>query len=430
MRMKALPLTAALVSAGALGAWLASGPPPLPDPAVAVNQALGRPPPAAVEQMIPEVEKLHGRNFARPPAVVRLSPDLFREKVRLRMARQVSPAGADARQRAALAMGLTRVPFDWVDSLTGIAMETDYCQYDEATNTFFLLESSGAFASPQIIFEIARALILESLGGNRLTEFNRMNDDASLAAQCVIEGAATQLQTRYYIAYPETPAATPTPAAPAIYYEAPPYLRSRLLFPSSMAPGFQRFLLENCTTPDEPGAMLSGLFSRPPRSSAEVMHPELYLNPTTRAPVEILLPSAAGTGTALIFDNVMGEFGTLQVLKAYLTQEGANSAAAGWHGDRYQIFGNSAGSADAAVWQIEWTTEAEASDFLAAAHEWLLARFSLRSQSTYEQPGGGFLIEESTFACRTARVPNARSVRLLFSADPALVHQLHPHFFP
>ena len=127
-----------------------------------------------------------------------------------------------------------------------------------------------------------------------------------------------------------------------------------------------------------PWSAVDALWSDPPASSAEVLHPERY--EACVAPIAVgedLLPTLPGAGRPQA-SGVLGELVVRTWLAARLPPEIAARAAAGWAGDRAGIYappppqpGPDAGApppaAEPFAWLTIWDDGAEAEDFERAA---------------------------------------------------------------
>ena len=136
-----------------------------------------------------------------------------------------------------------------------------------------------------------------------------------------------------------------------------------------------------------PFAAVDALWSEPPASSEQILHPEKY--DACEAPIavdETALPTLAGFGRPTASD-VLGELGVRAWLASALPAEIAARAAAGWGGDRAGLYlatpgvsSPDGGAADAVpgaplAWTTVWDDAAEADDFARAARQ-LLAKAS------------------------------------------------------
>ena len=138
-----------------------------------------------------------------------------------------------------------------------------------------------------------------------------------------------------------------------------------------------------------PWSAVDALWSDPPASSEQILHPEKYDTcEATLAVDESALPALTGFGRPTASD-VLGELVVRTWLESALPPEIAARAAAGWGGDRAGLYAPtpSASAADggAAVplaplaWLTVWDDAAEADDFARAARQ-VLAKMSLERQ--------------------------------------------------
>lgn len=117
-------------------------------------------------------------------------------------------------------------------------------------------------------------------------------------------------------------------------------------------------------------AEVAKLYSTPPNSTEQLLHPDTKLYPTRDWPQTTTLPKQAGT---LVESNVVGELGW----RVYLEQWGDAKAvdnAAGWDGDRFAVWRNKDGSLLGLI-ATAWDTEDDAKAFEAAYRASLVARF-------------------------------------------------------
>jgi hypothetical protein len=87
---------------------------------------------------------------------------------------------------------------------------------------------------------------------------------------------------------------------------------------------------------------VAGLYTDPPRSSEQILHPEKYLRRDN--PVSIEFPDLAAesvlAGWKVLDSNVVGEFQWRLILGEFGAGPRAAAVAAGWDGDRYAVLEN------------------------------------------------------------------------------------------
>jgi hypothetical protein len=116
--------------------------------------------------------------------------------------------------------------------------------------------------------------------------------------------------------------------------EAPQFLKDAMIFPYFGGLTFSTAILK-------PSGWngLSAVFAKPPVSTQQIMHPALYKSGKVPAPVEIpSFQKLLGPDWTKMDENVMGEFGWMEILKQFLGEAKAKPLAAAWDGDRYALY--------------------------------------------------------------------------------------------
>ena len=160
--------------------------------------------------------------------------------------------------------------------------------------------------------------------------------------------------------------------------EAPPFLRDSLLF------GYLKGFLFAFKVRQAGGqALLDYAFATdPPRSTEQILHPEKW-HGDRDDPIDLKLPDL-GAGLPRLAERSggeMGELGVYLLLREKLGDAGrAGRAAAGWGGDRFEVYAR--GGERRLVWLLDWDTERDAHEFIAAARGlgrgWRIERLATR----------------------------------------------------
>ncbi|HKS27392.1 MAG TPA: hypothetical protein VJS44_06205 [Pyrinomonadaceae bacterium] len=110
------------------------------------------------------------------------------------------------------------------------------------------------------------------------------------------------------------------------------------------------------------------LYSRPPLSSEQILHPEKYFQ--NERPREVRLDEAAfaSNGWRLVTSTPLGEIGARGVLMAGINERDATRGAAGWGGDRAFLFERE-GAPPLFVWKTTWDSSRDAEEFFRAYSE-------------------------------------------------------------
>src|SRR5262249_37397324 len=113
------------------------------------------------------------------------------------------------------------------------------------------------------------------------------------------------------------------------FQEAPPFIRDTMLFPYFSGLTFTAAMLRNTGWPSLPS-----LFEKPPLSTQQILHPELYKSGKTPKVVTVpAFDSALGATWEKLEDDTLGEFGWREVLKQFIDEKSAFALAQPWEGD-------------------------------------------------------------------------------------------------
>ncbi|MEM3898128.1 MAG: hypothetical protein QXO04_05925, partial [Nitrososphaerota archaeon] len=148
--------------------------------------------------------------------------------------------------------------------------------------------------------------------------------DEGNALMALIEGEAGLIGSQYLIEHGGGPRG-PLSESALNPFEA------LWLFPYIYGEPFVRYFYERGGW-----SMIDFLHLDPPRSTAQILHPEKYLEGWSPIPVDP--PPHPGDGWRLLHQDTMGEFFIRQVLRAHLDGLSANKSAEGWRGDVLQLY--------------------------------------------------------------------------------------------
>jgi hypothetical protein len=122
------------------------------------------------------------------------------------------------------------------------------------------------------------------------------------------------------------------------------------------------------------------VFDKPPASTQQIMHPDLYLKGVMPAKVE--LPAVTGVISSdwkFLDENNMGEFGLQEILKQFLPKNRSTTLAATWAGDRYAIFENQKNKRTLLEFRVRLAGSEDAARFFGAYSEILEMKYAQRS---------------------------------------------------
>jgi hypothetical protein len=158
--------------------------------------------------------------------------------------------------------------------------------------------------------------------------------------------------------------------------KAPKVLQDELLFPYLAGISFtQQLLKAGNGWPD-----FYKVFDKPPLSTQQVMHPDLYLRGVVPARIELpATKDVVSSEWKKLDENDMGEFGVQEILKQFLPKNRSVTLAAGWAGDRYAIFENQKNKRTLLEFRIRLASDADAARFFGAYSEILELKYAQRT---------------------------------------------------
>ena len=276
--------------------------------------------------------------------------------------------------RLAVAGGLLPGGTDLATLAAGFTASASSAIYSPLDGRVLLLKDGGKGKRPVdeslLAHELTHALQDQHFGLLRLLDARPYDFDRAEAAFAVVEGDAMNVQRRieqgeaWSRLTPEDAARFEGERFDAAGGELgalfPPLLTETFLFRYRDGARFVE------TVRRKSGARgVDELFSRPPASSEQVLHPEKYF--AGEGPREVRADEArfAAAGWGIAAATPLGEIGARGLLLKALGRREAGRAAAGWGGDRAYLFERVDGSA-LFVWQTAWDTDADAREFFRA----------------------------------------------------------------
>ena len=245
--------------------------------------------------------------------------------------------------------------------------------YDPVSKGLYVLSTNGGVGPEEkFIFshEYTHALQDQAFGLDRLATDTADQGDRDLARTALAEGDATLVMTQW-AATGLTPAEliaiagqSMTSGQQAQLDAAPAILRDTLLFPYDAGLTFVEALYAQGGW-----TAVNQVYSKPPDSTSQVLHPDLYAQGVEPVTVHVPAVPSALAGWKLTMQDTLGELqlGTwLATGTAALVQADARSAVAAWAGDRVGLYDGPSGEW-AVVVHTAWRTSAGRDAFETAA---------------------------------------------------------------
>lgn len=350
---------------------------------------------AEAGRLLQELAQLRGRPAAGTPAprVVVRSREERRRFIAGEMRRKLPPARLDAERRAMVAWGLVPPAFDLAGFLTDLVVEQAAAYYDPVGKVMVLAN----WLSPEeqreaLAHELVHLLQDRQFDLDRFLTSTPGKGDEGLARQALIEGEAVALPIERMLrrqgqdlgGLPDVAAiqrAILTSTTGPVLSRAPRFIHALLTFPYAQGLGFVHQFRRR-----HPWAELSRLYTDPPRSTTQILHPERYFD-RRKDPLPVVvvdLGPLLGAGARRILEDTAGEFGLAAILREFLGDADA-VAAAGWRGDRYALWEDARGT-PVLVSLSAWESEPAAVAFADAYARLLPRKHALGPPSTSE-PG-------------------------------------------
>jgi hypothetical protein len=327
------------------------------------------------------------------------------------------PAGSTASELAARTYSRAAARYD---AATGTLLVPDFLPF-EAQRTEVAHEIAHAVADQR--FGLRRFLRLTPEGGPRL------DSDAMRARLCIVEGDAllTGLELgdpQENFLGPHALAALAARLRGAVDADGPGWFEQ--LGELTHVDGL---LFMARVRARRPWSAVDALWTDPPASTEQILHPEKYEACEAPVPVDAgALPTLGGFGRPTASD-VLGEWAIRTWLGASLPAEIAARAAAGWGGDRAGIYaletpapapapadgGAAAPPLAPLAWLTLWDGPAEADDFARAAAQRLA---KLSGADAPDEDGGRTIFRTPGGVFALARREDAVAL-LLAAPDPA-----------
>lgn len=263
--------------------------------------------------------------------------------------------------------------------------------YDDESETMFTVDPSTA-SDPVVVsnepLAIAYGQILREFGSTLFQpQYGPLSTDMRIARESLISGDAGLTRFLHSL---QNPASAPKddlpsedPDHPYNQVPLPAFLKQVILFPFSRGFDFAQTLHSAGSF-----AQLNAAYSRPPISTAEVIEPEVYLDPERPQPVEIVLKDVKLNGSLPFLDDRMGKFICVTALRMYNPDQQAAEGARGILADRLLAWPADGGARrDHAAWQTLFMDKGSADAFHKAMLNWLKERYKTKGEAEFTAEG-------------------------------------------
>jgi len=311
-----------------------------------------------------------------------------------------------ASKRSAEAFGLIPKGFDLDGFMVDLLTEQIAGLYDPKSHEFYIADWIDPEDQRTVMsHELTHALEDQHFQIEAWVKAARPNDDAEMARESVLEGSAMAGMMDYMLRDKglkllDLPAFDPSPLVgdlngTPMLKKAPPFIKDSLMFPY-----FDGFTFSLAVLKADGWKGFAGVFARPPVSTQQILHPNLYRTGKSLMPTKLDLPDGLpGSGWKLLEENCMGEFGWKEVLKQFLDEDRAGKLAAAWDGDAYATYENNDAKRLLLFARVRLDSIESAARFFGQYSEALEKKYSVRSNLfrrpdffSFDSPDGGVFL--------------------------------------
>jgi hypothetical protein len=348
------PLTVmAVLGVALLGLWFATE-----------DEGGGEPAPAAapVPAIAERVERLRDLRFDEIPRPVTVTAEQARREGLEDLDRNYPADRLRADETVLKLLGLIGEDASLRDLAGSLFGEGVAGYYDPRDGRLRVVEDAGTgnrvLEEMVLAHELTHALEDQRFG----LDDSSATDDRSLAHAALHEGTATALMYAY-VENRFSAEETLGGLLGSVFEDTgdlPPFLEAQVVFPYT---GGERFVSELLRRAGGRWALVDTAYElRPPASTEQILHPRAYFDADEPLPVRLRAGSVLGAGWDRVSGGTWGELQTRELV-------GSARAAAGWGGDRYELWRS--GGEHALIMRWRWDTPRDAAEFEARAGETL-----------------------------------------------------------
>lgn len=358
---------------------------------------------AAADEVLQQMSEITGLQLETPLKKSLRSREEIRAYVLRQMNEDETPEERYADAKSAEAFGLLPKAFDLDSFMVELLTEQIAGLYDPKAHEFYIADWIPLRDQRMVMaHELTHALEDQHFQIEAWLKAAKPNGDAELAREAVLEGSAMAAMVDYLLqgtgqSLQNLPAFDPSAfigdlgSSPTLQ-KAPQFIKDGLIFPYFGGMTFTAAILK-----PRGWSALPSVFSNPPLSTQQIMHPSLYL--AGKKPEKIDVPSLdklLGAQWKHLDEDILGEFGWREVLKQFLGDELAKPLAAAWVGDRYVLYENQQTKRLLLVTHLRLASEEQASRFFGQYSEALEKKYTGRTNLlrrpnffSFDAPGGG-----------------------------------------
>jgi hypothetical protein len=311
-----------------------------------------------------------------------------------------------ASKRSAEAFGLIPRGFDLDGFMVDLLTEQIAGLYDPKAHEFYIADWIDPEDQRTVMsHELTHALEDQHFQIEAWVKAARPNDDAEMARESVLEGSAMAAMLEYMLKEKGLKLRDLPGIDPSVFVgdlsetpmlkKAPPFIKDSLMFPYFSGLTFSLAVLKT-----DGWKGFAGVFARPPATTQQILHPQLYRTGKSLTPINLDLPDGLPGGSWMLLErNSLGEFGCKEVLQQFLDADRAGKLAVAWDGDVYATYESKDAKRLLLFVRVRLDSNESAARFFGQYSEALEKKYAVRSNLfrrpdffSFDSPDGGVFL--------------------------------------
>jgi hypothetical protein len=350
------------------------------------------------DQIDPTLEELAALTGLKPKAKVErdfITREKLKEFLQTRIDETVKPEEIRIEELTLKLFGFVPENYNLKEATVSLLTEQAAAFYDYRKKKMFLLESAPEISQRFVlIHELAHALADQHFELEKFIQQGK-NDDSATARMAVMEGQAQWLMYELMAkksgqSLRKDPAmvrmfSSASSAGLSQYPElsnAPVYIRESLLFPYTHGLSFQQAVVEKLGD-----SGFAEVFRRPPSSTRQILHPELYFEKRKAAKVKAPTVPGANRYTEAV-EGELGEFDIYILLKQFVGEEIADKLSPEWRAGHYRVLEEKESKHAILAFSLQFASKDAAAEFMTLYEEKVIPAKTKRSGSNVVKQHG------------------------------------------
>ena len=302
-------------------------------------------------EILAELSKITGWKIKKPVPQDTMTRESLKAYFEKRMGEMVDPEDIRIEELTLKRFGLVPRTFNLKESTLDLMTEQAAAFYDYKKDRMVMLDGQGTLMQGiALVHELAHALADQQVDLDKYIRKSNQADDAVLARQAVMEGQATWLMSEFMARKAGMSLRTSQGLVDMmgrmagasggqfpVFDQSPLYLRESLLFPYAQGLRFQQAVVVKLGN-----EAFINVFTKPPETTQEILHPELYLErlASSRVQPTVKLPDTGGgkrwsKDWKVLSEGTAGEFDHQMLLRLY--DKDNEAIAAEWTAGAYDL---------------------------------------------------------------------------------------------